>query len=799
MDQTETRTTATHEPDAWEPHRRRAEDALEAGEWAQADREYAELNRAGALTPGDARRWVSALEQCGAAHHDATTLRHVAEVFPEEDDVVEFVAGELWRRAEELSEKAGPVADLTMAQLAWGTALLLAPPLARSDDDALRMIGLLDRLYQASRTSAQPFGSFGEFEQALLAFAAAGPRATLRAADLLAAEDPGMALELVAGRDESAEAILVAAVASSELDDFARAATLFDHLAIRWGIRARDMDVEDRSRWIQAMTDVGRFEEAEEACCATLATLDDAGGSWDRWPAVGVTAGSVDHWRHTYRLLAYRLAMQRGRFREGWDHLRAAAQVGMDGQPTALQRSVLRVRLTFAGPAEAVTILEELARLAVVDPCDTTYAEACLWAWSRWGSARQLGDDNPLAGARFRGQAAARSILARADCPLSARQQLRVVLLAGDDDRAARMLELEPLEDSEPWTVQVLGAMLAMRRGDDVAAHQILGKVLPQRRHDVELRVLAAQSDLISGDYKAALKQAMSLTDGVPDHILARTIRAECEFESALAQAADVEGAKDSVENVQQLMSAVRHYRRVADLHRDTTAYLLTGVAREGAAIGSEPLAPRLHAEVCRRGMHAAILAQEGLARLGLRSDRALVMDARDLTHHLRSIDRECCERASATRGRRLAHQIRHLGDRDEAARLAMLMISYQKARWQRRAQNVAFFALGALVAWLALTDLLPGPSSDSIRVMMLGVGVLLLLMPFARSLKVGVVELSRDAPSAPLSGRSKSMRTSRLLLRTHHLGMFALPTPPDKGRRAHESARGGGRDGAGG
>lgn len=119
-----------------------------------------------------------------------------------------------------------------------------------------------------------------------------------------------------------------------------------------------------------------------------------------------------------------------------------------------------------------------------------------------------------------------------------------------------------------------------------------------------------------------------------------------------------------------------------------------------------------------------------------------------------------------------------------------MLMISYQKARWQRRAQNALFLALGATVAWLALSDQLPGESSDSIRVMVLAVGVLLLLMPFARSLKVGVVELSRDSPSAPLSGRSKSMRTSRLLLRSHHLGTFALPSPPDKGRRAHESAR---------
>jgi hypothetical protein len=73
---------------------------------------------------------------------------------------------------------------------------------------------------------------------------------------------------------------------------------------------------------------------------------------------------------------------------------------------------------------------------------------------------------------------------------------------------------------------------------------------------------------------------------------------------------------------------------------------------------------------------------------------------------------------------------------------------------------------------------------------MVVAVGVLLLLMPFARSLKVGVVELSRDAETAPLSGRSKSLRTSRLLLRANHLGTFALPSPPEKGRRAHAKSR---------
>ncbi len=189
--------------------------------------------------------------------------------------------------------------------------------------------------------------------------------------------------------------------------------------------------------------------------------------------------------------------------------------------------------------------------------------------------------------------------------------------------------------------------------------------------------------------------------------------------------------------------------------------------------------------EVCRRGLHAAILAQEALDRLGLRGDRQLVTDAQDLVQHLRSVTRPCC-RTWGSRPSRLLHQVRHLVDRDEATRLALLMISHRWSAWRRRLQNFGFIGLGALVTWAGLTNVLPGPESDTIRALVLGLGVLLLLMPFARSLKVGVVELSRDADAAPLSGRSKSLRTSRLLLRANHLGTFPLPSPPEKGRRAH-------------
>jgi hypothetical protein len=771
--------------------RRRAETSFAAGDYADADVAYDELHRRGALGSADAGRWLRALRELGVQRQQPS-LRDLVESFPDDQDILEFVAAELWQRAESRAEQVGAADDDQLASQAWAAALRMAGPVPESDADGVRLISLLDRFFQAGRRQRTPVGSYPEFEQALYRFASAGPESTLRAADLLAAESPGLALELVAGVEVSAGAVLVQAVASAELDDFAAAARLFDELAARWGVRVTDLDVEDRSRWIQAMTDVGRFPDAEEACRRTLVTIE-SGPAADGWPTAGVSADAFEHWRHVYRLLAYRLAAQQGQFRAAWDHLRKSVEVDDTGLPAALRQSILRVRILFADQPMALGILDELRQLDTPDPYNTAYAEASLWAGTQWGTpaseGRLLDPGNPFAGARYAGQAAARALLAQAGPDVDSRQLVRLALLAGDDDRASAILAADPLTPADPWSVQILGAMLALRTGDDAAANVLLEQVLPLRRHDLDLRVLDAQASLIAGRYKEALREAMAITDSVVEHILARAIQAESEFETALAMAEDSDGHTGSVENAQQLMVAVADYRMAADLHRDTRDYLETGVARRGARVGSEPLAPRLFTELCRRGLHAAILAQEALDRLGLRGDAQLIDDAQDLVQHLRSVTRPCCRRRGP-RWARLLHQVRHLPDRDEASRLALLMIAYRWASWRKRLQNIGFVALGTLVTWLGLANVLPGPESDALRVTVLGVGVLLLLMPFARSLKVGVVELSRDADTAPLSGRSKSLRTSRLLLRANHLGTFALPSPPEKGRRAHARSR---------
>lgn len=773
--------------------RGRAEAALSASDFTAADSSYAELRRLGALSRADAGNWLRAVHALDTARR-RPTLSELVESFPDDQDILEFIAAELWQRAESRAGQPGVAEDDELARQAWAAALRMAGPVPASDAEGVRLISLLDRFFEAGRRQRSPIASYAEFEQALVRFASAGPQSTLRAADLLAAESPVLALELVAGVEISAAALLVQAVASAELDDFGTAAALFDELSARWNYYVTDLDIEDRSRWIQAMTDVGRFAEAEDACVATIALIEGRPDEAAGWTATGLTPDAFEHWRHVYRLLAYRLAAQQGRYREAWDHLRKSVEVDESDVPVELLRSILSVRILLADAPRALSILADLRRLSTSDPYDTAYAESSLWVGTQWGTPVIEGRvirDSPFAGCRYAGQAAARALLARAGSEVSSRQRMRLALLAGDDDRAAEILNADPLTPGDPWSVQVLAAMLALRMGFDSVADDLLDEVLPSRRHDLDLRVLDAQAALIAGKYKEALRDSMAITDTVGEHILARTIQAESEFEAALAMAEETAGTTGSVENAQQLMAAVADYRTAADLHRDTREYLETGYARPGVPIGSEPLAPRLFVEVCRRGLHAAILAQEGLDRLGLRGDARLVDDAQDLIQHLRSVDQPCCRRRRSHWGR-LLHQARHLLDRDEAARLAMLMIAYRWASWRKRLQNTIFMVMGLVVGWLGLTGQLPGTQSETVRALVLGVGVLLVLMPFARSLKVGIVELSRDAESAPLSGRSKSLRTSRLLLRANHLGTFALPSPPEKGRRAHaQSHRG--------
>ncbi|MBK8459594.1 MAG: hypothetical protein IPL43_04875 [Micropruina sp.] len=599
--------------------------------------------------------------------------------------------------------------------------------------------------------------------------------------------------------DDGLGQLLVCASAHCELGEYEAAAVLFDRLDHLWGHSALELHLDDRFAWVQAMTEVGRFAEAEGICSETLERVRVRRAA-ARAGTVTLTAEGLDddptgHWAHVYEVMAGRLAQLQGRFAAGWDHFRAASDD--DTESPELRRSALRLRLIQSGrtlAARALRDLEELAQSEKSDAAIMSFVEGSLWAATQWGSETPLalverGDETEryFRGARLRGQVAARGLMARAGEELELGQRLRLLLLAGDDRTAERLLASRTLTAADPWSVWVLAAVLALRTGQDAKASDLLDQVLTRRPHDVDLRILHAQAELFRGDFRSALVEAIGCTDAMPQHVVARVVKAECEFETSLARknAEGPEGEGQSAENAQQLILAVADYRRAADLHVSTREYVERGST--SGAVGSEPLSPRMFQEVCRRGMHAAILAQEELDRLGLRGDRQLTRNAAALLHHLRRASHRCCHDRADVAGGGALHQLRHLTDQDEPSRLGWLLASHRIHTWKARLQNAALIAAGVAVSWVGLTDLLPGPESEAIRATVFALGILLALMPFARSLKIGVVELQRAEAARPVFGRSKALRTSSLMQRGYHLGSFALPATPEMGRSKRE------------
>jgi hypothetical protein len=674
--------------------------------------------------------------------------------------------------------------DRTLATDAWATLLctVVVPP--GDDDLGLQLIDRLDKLHALNQRFDPPLDYQEQVDSALQSFAASGPRSALAAANLLTATNPTLALQLAEASDDSLGRVLVCATAHCELGQFEPAAHQFDRLE-RWGHDALELNLDDRFAWVLAMTEVGRFDEAERVCGETLGRLRLLRNAMRA--GLGVDAGRDDdptgHWAHVYCIQSGRLAHLQGRFTEGWDFFRDASDDDATSPP--LRRSALRLRLMLADRAGAAAALRELEAIADRDrdpEASSAFVDAALWAAGQWGVETVAADDVDglyLRSARLRGQTAARALLARSGDDLDLGPKLRLALLAGDDRLAERLLG-EPLSSDEPWWTRVLAAVLALRTGRDGDASTMLEEVLTTRRHDMDLRVLQAQAALFSGDHRGALTDALACTAAMPDHLLARVLKAECEFESALARGATSDADDRSAESAQQLIQAALDYRAAADLHLSTRRYLETGTS--DGPVGSEPLSPRLFEEVCRRGVHASITGQEELDRLGLRRDAGLRGAAQDLLAHLRTMAHPCC--GVPRSGLALWwHNLRHRRDNDEARRLELLLDSHDNYVRRGRWQSAGFAFVGVAVLVVALFNLLPPPESDTIRATLLAVGVLLVLMPTARSLKIGAVELQRPEVERPQFGRSKALRTSSLLQRGYQFSSFALPATPDSGR----------------
>ncbi len=725
--------------------------------------------------PRAAKERIRELADAGNPEGLVVALRGYVDRFADDPGFLGYAADVFWELAD-LPILDDLDRDRGLSLLAWATLQCAVVPGATDDRQGLEFVSRVETMWPVNQAFEPPVGSYEEFELALVEFGRAGPRSALAAASLLTANSPAAALHVLDGADPGLATTLVRASAHGELGEYDQAAREFDHMATAWAQSPMTLSLDDRFLWARTMAEVGRFCEADDVCHVTLTTLAlEAQGVRHGAPSVE-GLDPTGHWAHVFKILAARLAHQQGRFDEGWALYRDASDDDTDSPE--LRRSALRLRLVFADREAAAGILRDLESLALSEKttaAQMTFVEAALWAAAHWGaeSGSRDPDTQYLTGVRLRGQVMARALLTKEADSMTPGEKLRLALMAGDDRSAELMVRDHAPSDGDGWSWRVLAAVVALRSGDDERAAELLDDVLGLRRHDIDIRVLSAQAELFSEHHKAALAGALGCTESMPDHILARVVKAEAEFETALEKRSD---GTESAENAQLLIQAVSDYRWAVDVNAATRHHLQTG-ARSGP-VGSEPLPPRLHEETCRRGLHAAILAQEDLDRLSLRGDRALRRDADVLLGHLRRGAHRCCARSTSA-----VHRLRHLFDQDEAARLSRLLQSHQMYVWRARLQNVGMVVLGAVVSYLGLTDTLPGPSSDTIRATVLALGVLLMLMPFARSLKIGAVELQRPEIERPEFGRSKALRTSSLLQRGYHLGAFVLPAPPEQSR----------------
>ena len=117
--------------------RRHAESCLTGGDFVVADTAYAEMRRLGVLSRTDAGNWLKAVHALGSAERQPTLSELVAS-FPDDQDILEFVAAELWQRADSRAEQVGGSEDDVVAQQAWSAALRMTGPVPISDTEGVR-------------------------------------------------------------------------------------------------------------------------------------------------------------------------------------------------------------------------------------------------------------------------------------------------------------------------------------------------------------------------------------------------------------------------------------------------------------------------------------------------------------------------------------------------------------------------------------------------------------------------------------------------------------------------------------
>ncbi len=825
------RELATRDPSDPERLREAAQYSAMAGEDEVCVQLWTRLAKVASLTHDDIRNKIAALVRLGALTQAA---HEVAEARLESSgswEAADFAARAWWELKTRVSPKGSNDRDvehrewceralratIAMVDLVTdehtGVALLerlwewrFAADCELSEDLVAEIVAQTKRVAEASPLPGVPAGTHW-------------PRCRSYAALMLGQDHPNWSLRSTESHTPSVEMTEARINCHFVLQDFQAAMAELDHLVSIWGSpRQLVPDSLLRFQWARTLLEVGRLQEAEDECREVLAELeqleqlavaetegDDAGETEDAQVAAkhGKWA-RVRLFRCFYIIDLARIASLTGRYTDAWTGLREAVALDHDELDSSTRLLLQHVAVVTAGDVRsAAAALGAVGRLT--DPrssmeggqLDTTYIEASLRTAGRWESAEGTWEcltgsrltpeeAQEMRQARARGLAMARAQLSRSQDGEGLAQRLRLALFAGDELQAEVLARALPRDLTRRWDGRVLRAVTALQGGRDREALKLMRLVMAERRFDIDLRVLYAHSALLAGEVDEAAQECLEIVEMVPENVLARVVRAECSFELALRRGPRDDGSRSqeieaneaaAMENVQQLIVAVAEYHQAVVLDTRTKRFLASGAITTPERLGSDVLTPRQVMQVCRRGLHAAVIAQEGVDRLGLTRDRTMERQACELVRCMRSNHpaQPCKPCEADRRGWALdwVHRARrHLGDRDEPARLAHLMTGYRRARRLRILQSAASVTLGLVLAASVLFDVaqvnerVPGLGIAAVRATTLAFGFLLVMVPFVHSIKVGNFELHRPDRAPPILGRSKALRASSVLQR---------------------------------
>ena len=544
----------------------------------------------------------------------------------------------------------------------------------------------------------------------------------------------------------------------------------------------------DRLPYLAALFEVGRLDDARRQWRAYHEDVE----RWSRRLDAQRAAGEVVQAEDQRTLLSCRIlehifdvALSDAEQNHGqsWkaarDLVGVAHEFGLEELDPALQHTVAVLELKLAvTPEQRQNALE---RLDTIDASHehrftTEYVQSLLWAGSvslaadRWTPPAER--EAASAQLRARAQAAARAAHSRDSHPSEESQlhRAQLALVAGDVLTAASLLsaaedadggtgsdwrDASPTRRHQVETVRAQIHLSCVTEESNAKALELCTETMKAWRQDLTSRLVFAQALRASGDLDRAAEEAIACRIVAPANVIAQVEAAEYQFQQALTtkpgkaskpatgQAHEPEKpggeqtAKEYTDNVHQLVEAVAGYRRAVELHVGLTEWL-GGADIEECDIGSELLNDATLTEVCRQGLHAAVLAAEGLSRLKLPQSQSLKESARFLADHLRTAQ----------------------GSGEEATRLMVLFRAHRRARWRSIIVRGVYGLAG--VATLVLALLLDQPTE--IRLVLAAAGLALALVQVLPEVKLAGVELKRESAEEQDFRRSERLRSAPAL-----------------------------------